>query len=471
MEFGVQRDRLLGTDCCLGLHFWEEYNMKVMIQMRSSPAAHAAAMSFSAAPQLSSNLQERIPGLVLDAEFPSVQIPGVQTSTGAAMSSLSQAVTFSFEPQQSTYLVRGHMPDGAQQHQTMAAALASPDVVGVFSDPIIEGFATCGGDPAIGTAKDVATKLAVRKLASSGMDGADVPLAIVDTGINLAHLKTKGMSLKLDAKRSYVPTGVTTLPGKHPVAHGSMCAFDAAIAAPKATFLDHAVLLSQVHGATQMAGLLSDAVLAYLRLRTVLTSMPSAKRALVVSNSWGMYAPASDFPPGHAGNYSDNPNHPFNIVVGSLEATGADIVFAAGNCGRDCPDQRCGFGAKPSICGANSHPAVLSVAGIDLNGKRVGYSSQGPGRLTAKKPDIATFTHFTGSDVFAPGPDSGTSAACPVAAGVVAAIRSRYPAAKLSPLQLRSLIQKTALDAGNSGFDNDYGFGALDVTALLAALP
>jgi subtilisin family serine protease len=125
----------------------------------------------------------------------------------------------------------------------------------------------------------------------------------------------------------------------------------------------------------------------------------------------------------------------------------------------------------PSICGANSHPSVLSVAGIDLNNKRVGYSSQGPGRLTAKKPDFATYTHFKGSGVFAPKPDSGTSAACPVAAGVVAAIRSKHKSPKLSPLQLRALIYKTAAAAGSPGYDYDYGYGILDVAALTAALP
>ena len=190
-----------------------------------------------------------------------------------------------------------------------------------------------------------------------------------------------------------------------------------------------------------MAGLLSDAVLAYSKLRTILNGMPVTKRAMVISNSWGMFSPTWDFPPGHSGNYSDNANHPFNLIVASLEAAGADILFAAGNCGRDCPDSRCAFGAAPPICGANSHPAVLSVAGVDVNKARVGYSSQGPGRLNAKKPDIAIYTHFVGSLVYPE--DGGTSAACPVAAGVVAAIRSKYPVSKLSPLQLRSLIFKS----------------------------
>ena len=105
--------------------------------------------------------------------------------------------------------------------------------------------------------------------------------------------------------------------------------------------------------------------------------MRASRNALVISNSWGMFDPGWDFPAGHPGNYSDNPRHPFNVLVASLESAGADILFAAGNCGRDCQDGRCNFPRRP-ICGANSHGRVLSVAGIDTRRKRVGYSSQGP---------------------------------------------------------------------------------------------
>jgi len=216
-----------------------------------------------------------------------------------------------------------------------------------------------------------------------------------------------------------------------------------------------------------MSGLLSDAVIAYSKLRQIVSAMPARSRAMVVTNSWGMFSPKWDFPPGHPGNYSDNPNHPFNLIVASLEAAGADILFAAGNCGRDCADGRCEFGTTLPICGANSHPAVLSIAGVDLHKNRVGYSSQGPGRLTSKKPDVASFTHFAGSGVYPA--DGGTSAACPVAAGVVAAFRSRHKASQVTPAQLRSLVQRTAEDRGGRGYDFDYGWGIVDGVALKRA--
>lgn len=443
--------------------------MKVLIQLRSSSAAHAAAMRGRAAPALTAGLESVTPGITIDPQYPPVQLPAVRTTTSAHVRSLDQPLVFSAEAAQSTYLVRGTIPDGTSQTVVLQSATSHPDVVGVFSDPTIESSIVCPGGPPVGKDKDVAKLLSVSKLKAKKMDGSGVLLAVVDTGVNLAYLQSKGRKPKLDAANSFTPAGVATQPGAHPVNHGTMCAYDVGIAAPRATLLDHAVLLSSTPGATAMAGLLSDAVLAYSRLRTILTAMPAAKRAMVVSNSWGMFSPQWDFPPGHPGNYSDNANHPFNLIVASLEAAGADILFAAGNCGRDCPDGRCAFGATAPICGANSHPAVLSVAGVDVTKARVGYSSQGPGRLSASKPDIAAYTHFVGSLVYPE--DGGTSAACPVAAGVVAAIRSKYPTSKLTPLQLRTLILKTAEDRGGTGFDLDHGWGIVDPAALLPALP
>jgi subtilisin family serine protease len=223
-----------------------------------------------------------------------------------------------------------------------------------------------------------------------------------------------------------------------------------------------------------MDGLLSDAVQSYGLLLSYLTkaAQPFAgdhtPRTLVVNNSWGMFHPSWDFPVGDPQNYSDNPNHPFNILVASLEAAGADILFAAGNCGPECPDGRCEGVTDAGIYGANSSPAVTCVAGVVKTKERVGYSTKGPGRLEKKKPDIASFTHFAGSGVYAA--DGGTSAATPVATGVVAAIRRLYPASVLSPAQLRDLLRKTAEPHGNESFDYEYGYGVINVQGLLKAL-
>ena len=445
--------------------------MRVLIQLRTTPQLQAAmAAGDTIAPTATAAEALRPAGLVVDQGYDPVELPTPRVpEEDARLLALGGPLEFSFQPEDVTHLIRGTIPEDEGQEAVLAEAMAHPGVLGVFSDPTIEPFLTCIGDPPVGTDKDVARLVERRKLEAAGMTGRGVHLAIVDTGINVAHLRAAGQPARLNAAKSFTPRGVQSKPGRHFVDHGTMCAFDAGIAAPEATFLDHAVLLSQRVGDSPLSGLLSDAVRSFAKLRRVLDDMPRARRALVASNSWGMFDPRSDFPVGHPGNYSNNPRHPFNVIVASLETAGADILFAAGNCGVECEDGRCNFRRRP-ICGANSHGRVLSVAGIDTKRKRVGYSSQGPGRLFAEKPDLAAYTHFKGSKVFAPDPDGGTSAACPVLAGIVAAVRTKYSAARLPPASLRALLFKTADDLGGVGFDFDHGWGAVNTTALLAVL-
>jgi subtilisin family serine protease len=438
--------------------------MRVMIQLRPSTGRGATGPAAARA----GRVEEAVAGFVLDPGFDPVQIPEPQPpEPGANRFDLRQPLKFSYARDAVTHVVRGEIPD-ANLPEAVSELNARPDVVGVFSDPVVEP-SICP-QRAIGSHEDVARKLDARWLRQRNMDGRNVMLAIVDSGINTAHLKQRGQDPRLDARRSWTPPQVPDKPGRHFVDHGTMCAFDAGIAAPKATLLDYALLLSQKGGPTPMSGVLSDGVAGYGKLLRLIRRVPAGRRRMVVSNSWGMFSPNWDFPVGHPGNYSDNPAHPFNVIVASLEAEGADLLFAAGNCGRECPDPRCEFtGAQRPICGANSHPKVLSVAGIDHRKRRIGYSSEGPGRLAAQKPDISGYTAFTGSKVY-PGGDGGTSAACPTVAGVVSAVRSKYSAARVSPAQLRALVYKTADDLGGTGYDPRYGWGAINPRPLAEAL-
>ncbi|MGW0822681.1 S8 family serine peptidase [Streptomyces sp. NPDC002845] len=81
------------------------------------------------------------------------------------------------------------------------------------------------------------------------------------------------------------------------------------------------------------------------------------------------------------------------------------------------------------------------------------------------------YTHFAGSRAFgANSPGSGTSAACPVAAGVAAAVRSRLSATELPPSRMRTLLRRTAGDAGAADFDFDYGYGIINTPSVVEAL-
>lgn len=370
-----------------------------------------------------------------------------------------------------TLILRGTVERQALDRYKDDNKLFGPQVR-VYVDPLIESCTmTCVGTPPVGTWQNVQRRLDVPALRRARMTGAGVNLAIVDTGINLEYLRNLGLHPRLDAAKSWVPRPAELTPGALPVNHGTMCAFDALLAAPECTLLDVAVLLSNRAGGSAMDGLLSDAFLAYAHLHRIMTGphRPGEGRSMVVSNSWGMFRASWDFPIDHPSNYSHNPNHPFNRMVGRLSQAGADILFAAGNCGRECMDSRCGGVAGP-IYGANSHPRVITVAGVDIEKHRVGYSTRGPGTLSRMKPDLCGYTHFRGSGVYAA--DGGTSAATPVVAGVMAAFRSRFPYTPTDPLRssasVRSIFLRTAEDRGSMGFDFEYGWGIVNGSRLAA---
>jgi subtilisin family serine protease len=88
--------------------------------------------------------------------------------------------------------------------------------------------------------------------------------------------------------------------------------------------------------------------------------------------------------------------------------------------------------------------------------------------LQAQKPDVSGTTHFVGSNVFPS--DSGTSAACPVVAGVIAAMRSKPSARGITPAALKvALMQSATQPAGTAaGWNGQTGFGVVNAGALHA---
>lgn len=438
--------------------------IKVMIQVQATPAFAATALGARSTPLDVSS----IPGAELDVRFGSVPLPQGKLSRGD-----TTPVALSFAAAQpSSYITRANVPS-----ESLAEFLKwsedDPNVVGVFADPVIQPIRICPGSPPKGTHLDVERLLSVSALWSRGMDGTGVKAVIVDTGVNMSYLASIGKTPSFDDVLSWGPHPPQPL-GNMPVDHGTMCAFDVCIAAPRCTLVDHALLTSNTSGGSVMEGFLSDAVRSFSLLLSHIASSAqpfagdSVPRPLVVNNSWGMFHESWDFPVGDPQNYSDNPNHPFNIVTASLEAAGADILFAAGNCGPDCPDRRCQNVTNAGIFGANSSEAVTCVGGVDIAKDIVGYSTAGPGRLFKKKPDVTSFTHFAGSGVYAA--DGGTSAATPVLAGVVTAIRRLFPPSVISPRALREIIRETADAQHSSGFDFRYGFGIINVESLIERL-
>ena len=252
-----------------------------------------------------------------------------------------------------------------------------------------------------------------------------------------------------------------------------MCAYDALLVAPRATLLDYAALLGRVDHS--VSATLAPMIVAYWKLLWVWRTVMTANyKALVITNSWGIYHPYLDFPVGHPGRYIDNPGHVFRLWVWILtHVADADVIFSAGNCGAQCPSPACLGVTADTINGAAAYPEVLTVAGCDANDQVIGYSSRGPAipPFLPQKPDITAYTHFFGSEAAGrKRPDTGTSASCPIAAGSIAAIRTRLPPSNVPPASLNGTLRNTARALTVGGWDAASGYGIVDPVAAGRAL-
>jgi subtilisin family serine protease len=368
-----------------------------------------------------------------------------------------------------TVLFRAELAEGSDPEQLLSVA-AEHRRLRVFADPPVVLAQRKPSDPAHGTASDVADRLGASKLHDHGLTGEGVPVVLVDAGVNFDFLRTlAGRRHAFDDAFNCAAPEARHAPGRFPPGHGTMAAFQVGIAAPAATIVDHAVIVpgKDAGDGPVFDAWLSDIAPGYQLLFDYLNDQ-EAVRPLVVSNSWALLDPAWDFPPGSNECFADNPDHPFNRLVCDIVRLGADVLFAAGNCGQPHPVSGCGFDSQP-IRGANSLEEVITVGAVDIDGERVGYSSQGPGLLAFEKPDLCGYSHYEGSGIN--GPDWGTSAACPGVAGVVAAVRTRHSPEVLPPADLKRLLNHSAHRAEGAGHDPDVGFGVVDAAALLEALP
>ena len=405
-------------------------------------------------------------GFLLDRRFGAIPIAGGTRATSVAPED--------FDPYQSKlFILRGYVKADPGD--------IPPEIAGGFvhSDPVVSSYSTCATSAAVGDTESVQAKLDTATLHRNELDGTGVAIAIVDTGIFLPHIEKRlGSAVNFDSNNSWEPP-IVTPSGKHRLGHGTMCAYDALIAAPKATLLDMAALLNRPYSDHSAQSEVGAVMRAYAPLvhhwvvEPAIKKQPPPYAALVVNNSWGVLHPSLDLPSGDPARFIDNPNHAFRMQIRALANAGVDIVFAASNCGPECPTAVC-LGRKcRMIMGANAYDEVLTLGGCDVQDQRVGYSSKGPSirNMPPEKPDLTAYTHFLGSQVVRDFvPDSGTSAASAVAAGCIAALRTRISQQTTSPGALFQALKDTALKVAGPRWDPGYGYGIIRPVAAARQL-
>src|SRR6476620_4277648 len=153
---------------------------------------------------------------------------------------------------------------------------------------------------------------------------------------------------------------------------------------------------------------------------------------------------------------STSPEWPQSWDAAFLYAEQKDVVIVAAAGNR--------VGGNVQVGAPATIPGVLTVAGLDRKGvASVDASSQGISiGVAAPAEDLVGGLPGGGYADWA-----GTSGATPIVSGVAALIRSKWP--EMSASQVINRIVSTAKDAGLPGKDPLYGFGVLNAEAALKA--
>jgi hypothetical protein len=311
-------------------------------------------------------------------------------------------------------------------------------------------------NPNFGNRNAAETLIRSDYLRSHRLTGRDVNVVIVDEGIDAKQIPNNyGGGWAFGAAS----------PGTTAGGHGMMIVRNVLALAPHATVFDCPLLPPHI---SNLPIFTSNAHAAYDRMLTdiqLIRLLGPAGPNWVFVNAWAVYDRRSD----PTEDYTNNPNHPFNVVVGTADDDGVDVVFCSGNCGLFCPRSNCGIhdrGPGSSIHGANSHAKVLTAGAVRTDGIWLGYSSEGPGqsKLAKEKPDLCAPSQFCETQD-AHAANTGTSASCALAAGVLAALRSRWSYTVIAPEELRCILRVSANRKPNTSWSERLGYGILDATA------
>ena len=254
-------------------------------------------------------------------------------------------------------------------------------------------------------------------------DGANVSIAVIDSGIDLKHAEFSGVTI----------TAFDALDSKEgPHAHGTGVA---------GAIVAHVRLTGSAPAAHILA------------IRAFGTSGKSAESTSYV------ILKGFDLAAGHGAQIVNMSfAGPRDAIVGrglaALAARNIVMVAAAGNAGPKSP---------PLYPAADAN--VIAVGATDAQDRLFAASNRGS-YIALAAPGV---------ELFLPAPDdkyqitSGTSFSSAYVSGLAALVLQRNPA--LKPDEVRAILTKTARDLGPPGPDDQFGAGEADAFAAVSAVP
>lgn len=289
---------------------------------------------------------------------------------------------------------------------------------------------------------------------AQGYQGQGVVVASMDSGVDYKHSELAG-NWRGGANSWFDPHGQHSLPYDSN-GHGTQTA---------------GIMVGQNHGATAIGiapqaqwiavklfddngnALYSDIHAGYQWLLDPDNDPHTDDAPDIVNNSWG-------FP-----ETIDNCMTEFQTDIETLRILDINVVFSAGN-----------QGIGPSSISPANNTGAFSVGAIDQTGLITAFSSQGPsacGQSSLYPGVVAPGYLVNTADLTFGGifPNatilvSGTSFAAPHVSGAMALLLSSNP--NLTPDDLETAISQSSIDLGDTGGDNVYGHGLVNVANALA---
>lgn len=317
-----------------------------------------------------------------------------------------------------TTLYRWRIPD-RRSVRTVVRALEADNVVASAQPNYLFTLQQSETKPAGDPAQYELTKLHLPQ-AHALANGRDVPIAVIDSGIDADNAELKG-----SIADSFNAIETPMAPHKHGTAIAALIA-------------GHGKLLGSAPGAK---------ILAIRAFDPAGASATGTTFAILKGLDWAVEKGARVINMSFAG-----PNDP--AIHRSLEAAhkkGIVLVAAAGNAGRKSP---------PLFPAADVN--VIAVTATDTDDKLFEQSNRGK-HLAVAAPGAQLLVAIPdGYEV-----SSGTSYSAATVSGIAALMLERN--GDLTPNKVRSILQATAKDLGPKGHDSLFGAGLVDALGVLNA--
>jgi len=370
----------------------------------------------------------RATGLILAALVLVIIVSGFALPASARVEEEKVSVIIGFKGDSDADSVREHRGQIVHTYEHIGAVAASvptseidnlkrdPNVAYVESDAPVYALA-----PSVpwGIAKIEAPTVWV-----GGNKGAGIKVAVLDTGIDTAH-----PDLRVAGGATFV--GTSTYNDDH--GHGTHCAG----------------IIAALDNDIGVVGVAPEAALYAVK---VLNSQGSGYISNIINGiEWcinnGIQVISMSF---GTTSYSSA----LNAECDKAYNAGIVLVASAGNSGPS--SNTVGYPARFS--------SVIAVGATGSTDVIASFSSRGA-ELDVTAPGVSIYSTYWGSRYATM---SGTSMACPHAAGTAALV---LKSATHTPAQVQSILSSTAVDLGSAGFDPTYGYGRINASAATASAP